>query len=551
MKKRMYALWILTLFVIVLTGCEIQTPSQEFIQNSVNDEITNTILSQDSLKIPYPRLAMWWLNAYEATATEMARYDLLLNEFDDPYLFDKLEEIRRLNPSQILLRPISPSEHQIYSYGSESIPNPAIAKLPTSFFLVHQGAHLIEAIDENTKWIKVDRILDETGNPLFYVGDDIAIGDYESAKIEGIDLNTMTLEVMRGHIREASAHNASENVQAHVRFWPNSWVMNITSACPELMVQGVDYPVDYISYFHLLIQNKVDGLYKYKTENPYFIYQGKVQYDGFVLDRFEDHQSWLKWVDVQPRDLDPFQNQTVVTDEDFDTLVMQTVDQFTHLLKTTYDGSIIIRNNPLTLRADLHDGQVYESFGWDNPSSDWWRNLFITSSKNPDQYISLSYLEWFNMKPSPIVFMEVYEDERGADSDGDGVYRNPAEDPNFEVNEKKMRFSLTSTLLGDGFYSYEINTNGHGSLGLLWFDAYDLGMGEKGYLGFPTGEAEEIEPGLFIRNFDNGIVVVNVTAHDYSPQFKNDMKPANGFKTGSAGEISAFDGCIYLFEPKK
>ena len=542
MRKNLLSIWIciLTLIVIFLTGCEINPPSNEYTQISNNNKSMQSI--------PYPRLAMWWLNPYEATAKEMARYDLLLNEFDDPFLFDKLEEIRQLNPSQILLRPISPSEHQIYTYGSDSIPNPAIAKLPSAFFLLHQGAKLVESVDDTERIIKVDRIFDENGNPLFYVGDDIAIGDYESARIQAIDNGAMTLEVIRGHIRQANTHSISENVNAHVRFWPNSWVMNITSACPELIVQGVDYPVDYITYFHLLIQNKVEGLYPLKTDNPYFIYQGKVQYDGFVLDRFEDHQSWLKWVDEQPRDLDPYQNQTILTDEAFDALTVNTVDQFTQLLRETYGECIIIRNNPLTVRADLHDGQVYESFGWDNPNREWWRNLFITSNKSPDQYVSLSYLEWFKLKKAPIVLMEVYEDERGADSDGDGVYQNPLEDSGYQIDEKKMRFSLTSTLMGDGFYSYEINTNGHGSLGLLWFDTYDLGVGEKGYLGFPKGEMEEITKDVFMRKFDNGIVVVNVSDHDYMPKFESDMKPAKGFEIGSNGEINPYDGCIYLYD---
>ena len=35
-------------------------------------------------------------------------------------------------------------------------------------------------------------------------------------------------------------------------------------------------------------------------------------------------------------------------------------------------------------------------------------------------------------------------------------------------------------LLGQGFFSYEINTNGHGSLGLLWFDEYDGGGRGRG-----------------------------------------------------------------------
>lgn len=55
-----------------------------------------------------------------------------------------------------------------------------------------------------------------------------------------------------------------------------------------------------------------------------------------------------------------------------------------------------------------------------------------------------------------------------------------------------MRFGLTTALLGDGFYSYEINTNGHGSLCLMWFDEYDNGGRDRGYLGWPLGPAYRV-----------------------------------------------------------
>ncbi len=538
MFKRGIVLFIIASSVIFFIGCK----------NNETLPIKDASPIHDAIDIPYPRLAMWWLNPYEATSKEMARYDLLLNEFDDPFLYESLQEIRRLNPSQILLRPISPSEHPLFTYDSDEVPNPAISKLPTAFFLVHEGSKLLAPIDAFTSILKLDRLNDASGNPLFYIGDDIAIGVNESAKILKIDALTMTLEVRRGYIREASSHAAAENINAHVRFWPNSWVMNITSACPKLIVQGVEEPVDYMTYFHLLIQNKVDNLYPDKTDNPYYISQEIVHYDGFVLDRFEDHQSWLKWLDEQPRALDPYQNHTILTEDAFDALVMETVDQFTDLLRQTYGDILIIRNNPITVRADLHDGQVYESFGWDEPTAQWWRELFLKSNGSKDEYDYLAYLEWFKLKKAPIVFMEVYEDEQGADSDGDGFYSNPLETPNYKLNEKKMRFSLTSTLMGDGFYSYEINTNGHGSLGLLWFEAYDLGIDKKGYLGFPTGQAIEQLNGIFTRYFEHGVVVVNVSEKIISPKFDRDVIPVKGFETRSNGEISPYDGCIYLFE---
>jgi len=43
--------------------------------------------------------------------------------------------------------------------------------------------------------------------------------------------------------------------------------------------------------------------------------------------------------------------------------------------------------------------------------------------------------------------------------------------------------------MNDGFYSYDMNTNGHGSLCLMWFDEYDNAGQGRGYLGEPLGPA--------------------------------------------------------------
>lgn len=563
--KKLIFIYIVASLMVIISGCtnneEMTIDNGKVVASGIIDIGEDELLIHlsksriplyDGIDIPFPRLAMWWLEAYEESAEAIAKYDLLLNEFDDPYLSDKLSEVRQINDQQILLRPISPSEHYLYTYDLDKEGNPAIAELPTSFFLMHQGAKLVGSIDKKDTKIKVSRMIDEEGNPLFYEGDDIAIGDSESATIIKVDERKRILTVKRGHIRAANSHNSGEIIQAHVRFWPESWVMNITAACPKETIKGIDEPVDYITYFHLLSQNKVSGLYDDVEDNPYYIAQEQVAYDGFVIDRFEDHQSWLKWVDEEKRDLDPYLNQTIISDEAFDELVMQTVDHYTTLLKETYgDEMIIIRNNSTTTRFEQHDGQVYESFGWDQPTFVWWDGLFIGGEGSDyifDTYDMLTYLEWFELKERAIIFMEVYDDESGADSDGDGTYINPLEQPNFEINEQKMRFSLTSTLLGNGFYSYEVNTNGHGTLGLMWFDAYDRGMNQKGYLGYPIDIYKEVKEGVYIREYEKGLVVVNVTDQRIYPKFDVEVSTVSGFADISENGIGAYDGCILLLE---
>jgi hypothetical protein len=87
--------------------------------------------------------------------------------------------------------------------------------------------------------------------------------------------------------------------------------------------------------------------------------------------------------------------------------------------------------------------------------------------------------------------IETYEDDSAPPPD-DVNYDNPCVKPEFIPNYQKMRFGLTTALLGDGFFSYEINTNGHGYLCLMWFDEYDNAGAKRGYLGQPLGPAYRI-----------------------------------------------------------
>lgn len=75
----------------------------------------------------------------------------------------------------------------------------------------------------------------------------------------------------------------------------------------------------------------------------------------------------------------------------------------------------------------------------------------------------------------------------------------------------QMRFGLTSTLLGDGYWSFDGGEKSHSEL--WWFDEYNVNLGE------PTGTAynlldptsAEIKAGLWRRDFTNGLVLVNST----------------------------------------
>jgi hypothetical protein len=163
-------------------------------------------------------------------------------------------------------------------------------------------------------------------------------------------------------------------------------------------------------------------------------------------------------------------------------------------------------------------------------------------------------MDWFRAGGNPWVMLEVYEDESGAAADGDGNYNNPYGKKGFVPNYQRMRFSLASALLGNGYYSYEINTNGHGSLGLMWFDEYDNAGKGKGYLGYPKGQYQKLSNGVYTREFDNGRVLVNPQAKAITVKLdqkyvkiKGKQAPSiNDGKTTDTVRLNGFDGLILL-----
>ena len=104
-----------------------------------------------------------------------------------------------------------------------------------------------------------------------------------------------------------------------------------------------------------------------------------------------------------------------------------------------------------------------------------------------------SYFEWMGNAQQPNLSMiETYQDDSSAAPTGSGAYDNPCVKADFVPNFRKMRFGLATALLNDGFFSYEMNTNGHGGLCLMWFDEYDNAGKGRGYLGQPLGPAKAV-----------------------------------------------------------
>lgn len=77
-------------------------------------------------------------------------------------------------------------------------------------------------------------------------------------------------------------------------------------------------------------------------------------------------------------------------------------------------------------------------------------------------------------------------------------------------NFSLMRFGLASTLLGEGYYSYDYDTSNHTQL--WWYDEYNFNLGKSVSSAYnPLNGSTTINNGFFRRDFENGSVFVNAS----------------------------------------
>jgi hypothetical protein len=76
---------------------------------------------------------------------------------------------------------------------------------------------------------------------------------------------------------------------------------------------------------------------------------------------------------------------------------------------------------------------------------------------------------------------------------------------------RHFRFGLASALLGDGFYGFDYDVTDHGQT--WWYDEYDVDLGAPQSLAYNLLAVSNrtAQPGLWRRDFKNGVAIVNST----------------------------------------
>ncbi|NCN07530.1 hypothetical protein GW933_02440 [Candidatus Falkowbacteria bacterium] len=131
-----------------------------------------------------------------------------------------------------------------------------------------------------------------------------------------------------------------------------------------------------------------------------------------------------------------------------------------------------------------------------------------------------------------------------ADSDNTGQY----------INSNRMRYGLVSTLMYDGYYSFDWGTEKREDF--WWYDEFDVNLGQPkstpiNLLDFTNGQ---IKGGVWQRDFQNGLAIVNSTNDLQTINFDREYEKINSRQNSdinNGGKINSLtlmpeDGTILL-----
>ncbi len=203
----------------------------------------------------------------------------------------------------------------------------------------------------------------------------------------------------------------------------------------------------------------------------------------------------------------------------------------TKLLKNTRDligkdKLIIINGNSYDAYQPYVNGRMFESFPtpWEGQGN------WLDSIKS---YLNLPVKNFF----PPVHILN-------ADTNNTG-------DKN---SYSKMRFGLTSALLGDGYFGFDYGTKNHSQL--WWYDEYEVYLNQP--LSHPYdllhNNSDYLREGVWRRDFKNGMVLINSTSQQQKIKLEADYEKINGqqdkkYNDGSiinTLDLNSQDGIILL-----
>lgn len=244
-------------------------------------------------------------------------------------------------------------------------------------------------------------------------------------------------------------------------------------------------------------------------------------WDGIFYDEVQDSISWLGDVDVNR---DGTKDSATTADSLWEE---RYIDLFSATRDLVGDEYILISNGSSNPEFAKHlNGRMFETFPSSEGTLAEWESM-------TDEYL---YLEELIDSPS-VHIVNVNTENTGEDED-----------------YQRMRFGLTTTLLGDGFFSFDYGTEDHAQ---LWtydeFDVY-LGAAKTTLQNVYNPQETSIDEGVWFREFEEGQIIVNATSEMKTVRLEGEFEKIHGSQDPDVNDgsivyevsIPSQDGIILL-----
>lgn len=251
-----------------------------------------------------------------------------------------------------------------------------------------------------------------------------------------------------------------------------------------------------IAYYNLTIPYCRDTVVKKNLEEFISSDQGlDLIYDGIYWDSLPDRISGVA------KNIDSNLDGKAEDPSTLDAAYQAGIVDFLRKIRSRLPDVILVGNAAPLVYADWLNGRVFD-----------WQIDHIIEAKGDISWDQLfrEYKQWISVGQYP--FISIIESSADPIGRADMLEIVEAE---AAASYQRMRFGLTTALLADGVYSFDLSSTAHGLS--WWYDEYgaqyneNSSLPEQGYLGQPVGDAELLgtEGYVWTRYFENGLVLVN------------------------------------------
>ncbi len=256
----------------------------------------------------------------------------------------------------------------------------------------------------------------------------------------------------------------------NLSWWPNTWIINVAASAPKSNGQNWTNYLPQLVYQNFLNNN---------------------DWDGVFFDNAWDSLNWLnKSIDIDG-------NGSADSNSYVDSQWQAGINSILDKVHALAPNKLIIINAKNDVYNNEINGRLHETF----PLPDG--NIWAGGIKN---YLNAA----FGYQPQYFI-----------------INTNTSSTGN-QNDYKSFRYGLTSTLLGDGYYSFDSGAQSHSEL--WWYDEYNFYLGRalpdlKNLLG---SNSQEIQAGVWQRDFQNALVLVNSTNSEQKITLNEEFEKIKG-----------------------